>query len=125
MDGVLYCKTHFEQLFKETGTFSKNFQGNTTTTMLIRMFVKKARKKSRSFSDPFCSAVQEVHLQTRATRLIQSDELIIQMRSQVLKSFIHCFHLIVKYSYSRNRLIFLSAGKSSQQTVICILWNSR
>ncbi|KAL6906547.1 hypothetical protein ACP4OV_004148 [Aristida adscensionis] len=25
MDGVLYCKTHFEQLFKETGTFSKNF----------------------------------------------------------------------------------------------------
>ncbi|KAF0928865.1 hypothetical protein E2562_010723 [Oryza meyeriana var. granulata] len=25
MDGVLYCKTHFEQLFKETGTFNKNF----------------------------------------------------------------------------------------------------
>ncbi|RCV42244.1 hypothetical protein SEVIR_9G200200v4 [Setaria viridis] len=25
MDGVLYCKTHFEQLFKATGTFSKNF----------------------------------------------------------------------------------------------------
>lgn len=26
MDGVLYCKVHFEQLFKETGNFSKNFQ---------------------------------------------------------------------------------------------------
>ncbi|KAL6513591.1 LIM domain-containing protein PLIM2b [Orobanche gracilis] len=26
MDGVLYCKTHFEQLFKECGNFSKNFQ---------------------------------------------------------------------------------------------------
>jgi hypothetical protein len=26
MDGVLYCKTHFEQLFKEGGDFSKNFQ---------------------------------------------------------------------------------------------------
>uniref|UniRef100_M8BPL5 Pollen-specific protein SF3 n=1 Tax=Aegilops tauschii TaxID=37682 RepID=M8BPL5_AEGTA len=25
MDGVLYCKTHFEQLFKETGSFSKKF----------------------------------------------------------------------------------------------------
>jgi len=25
MDGVLYCKPHFEQLFKETGSFSKNF----------------------------------------------------------------------------------------------------
>ncbi|URD77559.1 LIM [Musa troglodytarum] len=23
MDGVLYCKPHFEQLFKETGTFTK------------------------------------------------------------------------------------------------------
>jgi hypothetical protein len=31
MDGVLYCKTHFEQLFKETGSFSKNFTpGNVT-----------------------------------------------------------------------------------------------
>lgn len=26
MDGVLYCKPHFEQLFKESGTFTKNFQ---------------------------------------------------------------------------------------------------
>ncbi|KAI3493514.1 hypothetical protein L1887_41906 [Cichorium endivia] len=25
-DGVLYCKTHFEQLFKETGNYSKNFR---------------------------------------------------------------------------------------------------
>ncbi|XP_022734581.1 LIM domain-containing protein PLIM2b-like isoform X1 [Durio zibethinus] len=31
MDGVLYCKPHFEQLFKESGNFSKNFQtGNKT-----------------------------------------------------------------------------------------------
>ncbi|XP_030946565.1 LIM domain-containing protein WLIM2b-like [Quercus lobata] len=26
MDGVLYCKPHFEQLFKETGSFTKKFQ---------------------------------------------------------------------------------------------------
>ncbi|KAF7828295.1 LIM domain-containing protein WLIM2b-like [Senna tora] len=26
MDGVLYCKPHFEQLFKETGTFTKKLQ---------------------------------------------------------------------------------------------------
>ncbi|KAG1355104.1 putative LIM domain-containing protein WLIM2b [Cocos nucifera] len=25
MDGVLYCKPHFEQLFKETGSFTKKF----------------------------------------------------------------------------------------------------
>ncbi|GFP87645.1 lim domain-containing protein wlim2a [Phtheirospermum japonicum] len=26
MEGVLYCKPHYEQLFKETGSFTKNFQ---------------------------------------------------------------------------------------------------
>lgn len=26
LEGVLYCKPHFEQLFKETGSFSKSFQ---------------------------------------------------------------------------------------------------
>ena len=26
MDGVLYCKPHFEQLFKEAGNYSKKFQ---------------------------------------------------------------------------------------------------
>ncbi|XP_050204183.1 LIM domain-containing protein PLIM2b [Mercurialis annua] len=30
MDGVVYCKTHFEQLFKESGNFSKNFQTGKT-----------------------------------------------------------------------------------------------
>ncbi|KAK4268777.1 hypothetical protein QN277_022018 [Acacia crassicarpa] len=31
MDGVLYCKPHFEQLFKESGNFSKNFQSARAT----------------------------------------------------------------------------------------------
>ncbi|KMT20616.1 hypothetical protein BVRB_1g005950 isoform A [Beta vulgaris subsp. vulgaris] len=31
MDGVLYCKTHFEQLFKESGNFRKNFQSGQKT----------------------------------------------------------------------------------------------
>uniref|UniRef100_A0A2P2L0I5 Pollen-specific protein SF3 n=1 Tax=Rhizophora mucronata TaxID=61149 RepID=A0A2P2L0I5_RHIMU len=26
MEGVVYCKPHFERLFKETGSFNKNFQ---------------------------------------------------------------------------------------------------
>ena len=26
MEGVLYCKPHYEQLFKESGSFTKNFQ---------------------------------------------------------------------------------------------------
>ncbi|XP_028770312.1 LIM domain-containing protein PLIM2b-like isoform X2 [Neltuma alba] len=44
MDGVLYCKPHFEQLFKESGNFSKNFQsGNLhsisrTSSKLSSMF---------------------------------------------------------------------------------------
>ncbi|KAL4385236.1 hypothetical protein GQ457_15G026270 [Hibiscus cannabinus] len=35
MDGVLYCKTHFEQLFKESGNFSKNFQSVFITIVKI------------------------------------------------------------------------------------------
>ena len=35
MDGVLYCKTHFEQLFKESGNFSKNFQSSSTTFLFL------------------------------------------------------------------------------------------
>lgn len=47
MDGVLYCKPHFEQLFKESGNFSKNFQAgkperqnevNRTPSKLSSMF---------------------------------------------------------------------------------------
>ncbi|CAN1300880.1 LIM domain-containing protein PLIM2b [Linum perenne] len=36
MDGVLYCKPHFEQLFKETGSFTKNFQ---TCNLFLRSIV--------------------------------------------------------------------------------------
>ncbi|CAL5196121.1 unnamed protein product [Lathyrus oleraceus] len=32
MDGILYCKTHFEQLFKESGNFSKNFAKSSDKT---------------------------------------------------------------------------------------------
>ncbi|MED6159762.1 LIM domain-containing protein PLIM2b [Stylosanthes scabra] len=47
MDGVLYCRPHFEQLFKESGNFSKNFQNakpsektdlNRTPSRLSSMF---------------------------------------------------------------------------------------
>jgi hypothetical protein len=39
MDGVLYCKTHFEQLFKETGSFSKKFTpGKNTMSHLVHIF---------------------------------------------------------------------------------------
>jgi hypothetical protein len=47
MDGVLYCKTHFEQLFKETGSFSKKFTpGNIRdATNLAKMFLLLTEKK--------------------------------------------------------------------------------
>ncbi|XAR54075.1 hypothetical protein NMG60_11029076 [Bertholletia excelsa] len=43
MDGVLYCKPHFEQLFKESGNFSKNFQ-------ICENFAKGPTKVSSLFS---------------------------------------------------------------------------
>ena len=40
MDGVLYCKTHFEQLFKESGNFSKNFQTGKTEKSNDQMVIE-------------------------------------------------------------------------------------
>lgn len=45
MDGVLYCKPHFEQLFKESGNFSKNFQTGDHTTDLITIIIFSSQKK--------------------------------------------------------------------------------
>ncbi|KAF6159587.1 hypothetical protein GIB67_008016 [Kingdonia uniflora] len=36
MDGVLYCKTHFQQLFQETGNFTKNFHAPAGKTTELR-----------------------------------------------------------------------------------------
>nr|XP_016500826.1 PREDICTED: LIM domain-containing protein WLIM2b-like isoform X2 [Nicotiana tabacum] len=39
MEGVLYCKPHFEQLYKESGNFNKNFQSRTRSpSKAARMF---------------------------------------------------------------------------------------
>ncbi|TYI67787.1 hypothetical protein E1A91_D08G042600v1 [Gossypium mustelinum] len=48
MDGVLYCKPHFEQLFKESGNFSKNF----LTAKPEKQ--NEANKTSSKFSSMFC-----------------------------------------------------------------------
>ncbi|KAJ9539912.1 hypothetical protein OSB04_026418 [Centaurea solstitialis] len=44
MEGVLYCKPHFEQLFKESGNFNKNFQSR--SLFLIPISAKAADKSS-------------------------------------------------------------------------------
>lgn len=67
MDGVLYCKTHFEQLFKETGSFSKKFsQGNAKTQWLSRCLDIIEKLLCSEFS--LCPGTQVVNLQRRATR---------------------------------------------------------
>ncbi|XP_070038568.1 LIM domain-containing protein PLIM2b-like isoform X2 [Nicotiana tomentosiformis] len=48
MEGVLYCKHHFEQLFKESGNFTKNFQ-NCKTSFLINL-TRAPSKLSAMFS---------------------------------------------------------------------------
>ncbi|KAK9144960.1 hypothetical protein Sjap_004863 [Stephania japonica] len=52
MDGVLYCKTHFEQLFKETGNFNKNFQpsGKSSSSEKLQEMARTPSKLSYLFS---------------------------------------------------------------------------
>ncbi|KAL0382085.1 UNVERIFIED_CONTAM: LIM domain-containing protein WLIM2a [Sesamum calycinum] len=40
MEGVLYCKPHFEQLFKESGSFSKNFQSLPLCSYFLQLFIQ-------------------------------------------------------------------------------------
>ncbi|KAG0491579.1 hypothetical protein HPP92_004977 [Vanilla planifolia] len=49
MDGVLYCKHHFEQLFKETGTFTKKFHRPSKSADKIEMN-RTPSKVSQMFS---------------------------------------------------------------------------
>ncbi|XP_057976094.1 LIM domain-containing protein WLIM2b-like [Malania oleifera] len=50
MDGVLYCKPHFEQLFKETGSFSKKFQPSGKSSGKPNELARAPSKLSSMFS---------------------------------------------------------------------------
>ncbi|KAL6541796.1 LIM domain-containing protein WLIM2b [Orobanche gracilis] len=51
MEGVLYCKPHYEQLFKETGSFTKNFQSPAKSSeKLTPEFTRSPSKAAGMFS---------------------------------------------------------------------------
>nr|XP_009772727.1 PREDICTED: pollen-specific protein SF3-like [Nicotiana sylvestris]XP_016499835.1 PREDICTED: LIM domain-containing protein WLIM2b-like [Nicotiana tabacum] len=51
MEGVLYCKPHFEQLYKESGNFNKNFQSPAKSAeKLTPELTRSPSKASRMFS---------------------------------------------------------------------------
>lgn len=37
-EGVLYCRPHFDQLFKRTGSLDKSFEGTTGRTQNIKLY---------------------------------------------------------------------------------------
>ncbi|KAF5451567.1 hypothetical protein F2P56_026665 [Juglans regia] len=49
MDGVLYCKPHFEQLYKESGNFSKNFQTSKSSERQGEQLTRAPSKLSSLF----------------------------------------------------------------------------
>ncbi|KAL4367217.1 hypothetical protein GQ457_05G000520 [Hibiscus cannabinus] len=59
MDGVLYCKPHFEQLFKESGNFSKNFQsGKNSISMYFSLTPSKLSSMFSGTQDK-CAACEK------------------------------------------------------------------
>ncbi|KAK8515058.1 hypothetical protein V6N12_001219 [Hibiscus sabdariffa] len=70
MEGVLYCKPHFEQLFKETGNFSKKFQSHRAESIIIgdltvSLFAGQVHERERVKSGKgiaFCSFFRYVGL---------------------------------------------------------------
>ncbi|XP_057980076.1 LIM domain-containing protein PLIM2c-like [Malania oleifera] len=62
MDGVLYCKPHFEQLFKESGNFSKNFQTSGKSAEKQNDMLSRTPSKLSSFfsgTQDKCAACQK------------------------------------------------------------------
>ncbi|KAJ8450513.1 hypothetical protein Cgig2_002198 [Carnegiea gigantea] len=58
MEGVLYCKPHFEQLFKEAGSFNKNFQSPTRVPEQSPDVKPELVKIPRSYHDPLTTSWQ-------------------------------------------------------------------
>ncbi|GFY97337.1 nucleic acid-binding, OB-fold-like protein [Actinidia rufa] len=44
MEGVLYCKPHFEQLFKETGSYTKKLQSYSDSQQALSIFLRYPRE---------------------------------------------------------------------------------
>ncbi|KAG6518234.1 hypothetical protein ZIOFF_021638 [Zingiber officinale] len=57
MEGVLYCKPHFEQLFKESDNFHKNFQSSTKSADKALELVSKDLLNTDFFSAYFKSLI--------------------------------------------------------------------
>lgn len=47
MEGVLYCKPHFDQLFRESGNFNKNFQSQRSSKVLDSLQPEMTRSPSK------------------------------------------------------------------------------
>lgn len=47
MEGVLYCKPHFDQLFRETGNFNKNFQSQRSSKVVDSLQPEMTRSPSK------------------------------------------------------------------------------
>lgn len=50
-DGVLYCRHHFDQLFKRTGSLEKSFEG--LVTFIIIWILKVLNYKYSTFIESF------------------------------------------------------------------------
>jgi len=47
MEGVLYCKPHFDQLFRESGNFNKNFQSQRSSKAIDSLQPEMTRSPSK------------------------------------------------------------------------------
>lgn len=59
MEGVLYCKPHFDQLFKESGNFNKNFQSPAKSAVKLAEKLTPEQTRSPSRAASLFSGTQE------------------------------------------------------------------
>jgi cysteine/glycine-rich protein len=59
LEGVLYCRPHFEQLLKTTGSFEKSFDNKTGTEALKKLPSDKAETKAPTKASLMFAGTQE------------------------------------------------------------------
>ncbi|KAL3726892.1 hypothetical protein ACJRO7_031745 [Eucalyptus globulus] len=58
-EGILYCKPHFDQLFKMTGSLDKSFEGDQNTPRTVNKSEQTNSKVLRLFSREKCVACKK------------------------------------------------------------------
>nr|GEV80585.1 LIM domain-containing protein PLIM2c-like [Tanacetum cinerariifolium] len=105
MDGVLYCMPHFEQLYKETGNFSKNFR---TSKPRENSTTQRPNKFSYFFSGT----------QDKCQACDKTVYLVEKMTMEALDGVLYCRHHFAQLFLEKGTLSHVLEAANRKNTIV-------